>query len=203
MSRYSYRTRRFLPIALVVLVIVVAIIILVSIMRLALFPPKDESAQKAIDTTQQALLDTSAERGVRLVVRGPIVADENFRSYRITITPSERRIQSFTGYLDAQLEGKTLGNNVRAYEEFVHALQLAGMTKGTQLEGDQNDIRGICAAGRVSEFSLLKDGQSVETLWTSTCRGSTGSLQANVDQLTTLFVRQIPDASTIIRNASL
>lgn len=205
MPRYrSYNLRRIIPVALVVLIIIIAIVVLVSLMRAILFPPKsDTGVTPQADITQQALLDTSADRGVRLVVRGPIVADENFRSYRITITPSERRLQTFEGYLNEKIRDVKLPNNTRAYEEFVHALNLANMTKGNQLEGDANDVRGICATGRVSEFSLLKDGASVETLWTSTCRGSTGSLEASVTQLTSLFTSQIPNADQVIREVSL
>lgn len=204
MARYSnYRIRRLAPVALVVLIIVVAIIILVSLMRAVMFPATTETEPPVADVTQQALLNTSADRGVRLVVRGPIVADENFRSYRITVTPSERRLQTFTGYLNDQIKEVKLSNNTRAYEEFVHALNLANMTKGTQFEGDANDTRGICATGRVSEFSLLNEGSSVEMLWTSTCRGSVGSLEANVDQLTNLFTDQIPDSRSVIREVSL
>jgi len=203
MARHSYRYRRFVPVALVVVIIIVAVIILASLLRVLLFPAKPNADQQKVDTTQQALLNTNADRSVRLVVRGPIVADENFRSYRITISPSARTIQTFRGYLETQIEQKSLSNNVRAYEEFVHALNLANMAKGTQFEGDRNDVRGICATGRVSEFSLLQNDNPVEMLWTSTCNGSPGSLRANADQLRALFVGQIPDAATIIRNASL
>lgn len=203
MARHSYRYRRFLPVALVVVIIIIAVIILASLLRVLLFPAKSDTDQQKVDTTQQALLNTNADRAVRLVVRGPIVADENFRSYRITVSPNARTIQTFQGYLETQLEQKTLTNNVRAYEEFVHALNIADMTKGTQFEGDKNDVRGICASGRVSEFSLLQNNAPVEMLWTSTCGGSPGSLRASADQLRTLFVGQIPDAATIIRNASL
>lgn len=204
MARYSnYRYRRFIPVILVIIVIIISIIILVSVMRAVLFPAQSDAPAPEVDITHQALLDTAADRGVRMVVRGPIVADENFRSYRVTITPSERRLQTFTGYLNKQIKEVKLGNNVKSYEEFVHALDLANMTKGTQFEGDQNDTRGICATGRVSEFSLLKEDTSVEMLWTSTCSGSRGSLEASVDQLTNLFLRQIPDSSAVIREVSL
>lgn len=204
MARYtSYKIRRLAPVAIVVLIIIVAIVVLVSLMRAILFPPKADVESPVVDITQQALLDTSSDRGVRLVVRGPIVADENFHSYRITVTPSERRLQTFTGYLNEQVKEIKLGNNTRAYEEFVHALNLANMTEGTQFEGDANDTRGICATGRVSEFSLLHEGASVEMLWTSTCRGSVGSLEASVTQLTNLFINQIPNANSVIREVSL
>lgn len=191
-----------MPIVFVVLVIVVSIVILVSIARALFFSGASTDTAVETDTTQQALVSTSLNRAVEMTVRGPIVAEEEFRSYRITISPNERTIRSYSGYTKSVIESRTLGNNVAAYGEFVHALELAKMTKGTQLE-DEYDVSGVCASGRVYEFRLLKDGESVETLWTSTCRGSSGTLEASADQLSTLFIRQIPNASDVIRDLSL
>lgn len=201
MARYkSYKYRRVLPVVITVAIIIIAIVILVTLMRAILFPPQQGDTEKKVDITQSALLDTSADRMVRMVVRGPIVADENFRSYRITVSPQERKVETFRGYLSELVEQKSLGNNVKAYEEFVHALNRAEMTRGVQFEGDKNDVRGICASGRVTEFSLIKGSEVVEMLWTSSCGGSPGSLRASSEQLHTLFTRQVPDSNAIIRN---
>ena len=77
------------------------------------------------------------------------------------------------------------------------------MVKGIELEGDRNDIRGVCATGRVSEFSVLDESVFVKKLWTSTCKGSVGSLKASSTQLTQLFVSQIPDADKLIKKIKL
>ena len=77
------------------------------------------------------------------------------------------------------------------------------MTAGKQPTDDKNDVRGICAVGSLSEFTILSNDSAVETLWTSTCSGSQGTLRANVTQLSNLFTAQIPDASKLIRNVSL
>ncbi|NCO10828.1 hypothetical protein GW930_02905 [Candidatus Saccharibacteria bacterium] len=191
-----------MPIILVILVIVVSIVILVSIARALFFSGGATDTVAEADTTQQALVSTSLNRSVEMSVRGPIVAEEEFRSYRITVSPNERTIRSYKGYTKTVIESRTLGNNIAAYDEFVNALDLANMTKGTQSDGDYN-VQGICATGKVYEFRLLKDGEPIETLWTSTCRGSSGTLEASADQLSTLFIRQIPDAKDVIRNLSL
>ncbi len=198
----SRRLPRIVPIILVIVIIIAVVVALVSLARLLFFSGASSTPPQA-DTSQQELLDTSASHGVILVVRGPIVADENFRSYSITISPSSRSIQTYTGYLDAVVEQKTLPNNNAAYQEFVYALDRANLMRGTPFEGERNDIRGICATGKVSSFSLLNNGSAVKTLWTSTCNGSPGSLKASPEQLTQLFVNQIPDANQIIRRVSL
>ncbi len=198
----NYRTTRILPTILVVIVVIIAIVALISLAR-ALFFSGSTSSSETVDVSQQALLSTAAGSSVSMSVRGHIVADENFHSYRIIISPNSRQIQTFNGYLDTIVAQKDLGNNTAAYEEFVHALDKANFTAGNQPEGEANDVRGICATGRLYEFSILQNGQTVETLWTSTCGGSKGTLKANTDQLSQLFVSQIPDASPLIRAVSL
>lgn len=198
----SYKQNRTLPTILTIVVIIIAIVGLVSVARF-LFFPGNSSSPTIMDTSEQDLLSSSLDRSVSMTVRGPIVADENFRSYKVTVSPSSREIKTYTGYLGTVLDQKALSNNVAAYEEFVHALNKANFVAGQPLSGEKNDVRGICATGRVFEYSLQKDNEATETLWTSTCSGSKGSLKANSDQLNQLFRAQIPDSSPLIRAISL
>lgn len=197
----TYKKSRTLPTILTVIIIIVAIAGIVALARVLFF--SGSSTPQAVDTSKDQLLSSTDGSSVRMTVRGPIVADENFRSYQITVSPSSREIKTYTGYLGAILDQRTLPNNVAAYEEFVHALDKANLVQGQPLTGDANDVRGICATGRVTEFSLLRDGQVSETLWTSTCGGSKGSLRANVDQLTQLFRAQLPESRALLNNVSL
>lgn len=190
-----------MPTVLTVIVIIIAIVGLVALARFLFFP--GSSNPQLVDTSEQQLLSSVDGSAVSMTVRGPIVADENFRSYQITISPSSRTIKTYTGYLGAVLDQRTLTNNVAAYEEFVHALNKANMVAGQPFEGERNDVRGICATGRVYEYNLLRNNQPVETLWTSTCGGSKGSLRANADQLTQLFRAQIPESRALISEVSL
>ncbi len=203
----SYKTSRMIPTILTVIVIIGAVIGLVALARVLFFSNSGTSTPSASQdqaaTNRAALLDTTDGSSVSMAVRGPIVADENFRSYRITISPTARHIQTFQGYLDTVIQEETLPNNTAAYDEFVHALNLANFTAGKQLSEAQNDIRGICAGGRVYEFKVLKAGDATQTLWTSTCSGSQGSLKANATQLTQLFTSQMPNAPALIRPLSI
>tara|TARA_Y100001970_G_scaffold90187_1_gene113675 strand:- start:124 stop:726 length:603 start_codon:yes stop_codon:yes gene_type:complete len=197
-----YRTNRILPVILTIVIIVIAIAGLVAFARILFFSDSSDTATQ-VDTSQQQLLDTSAGNAVSMTVRGAIVAQENFRSYQIVISPTERTIKTFSGYLGTVIEQQTLTNNVAAYDQFVHALDKANMVKGAPFTGEQNDVLGICATGKLYEFSTLKNGDTVEMLWTSTCSGSPGSLQANSTQLSKLFLAQIPDGSRMISGLSL
>lgn len=201
----SYRKNsRIVPTILTVVIIIVAIVGLVSLARLIFFSGSSQpAAETQVDTSREALLSTAAGSGVSMTVRGPIVAEENFRSYSITVTPNSRSLKTHTGYLGKVLKQDNLGNNVAAYGEFVHALDKANMSAGKQLSDEKNDVRGICATGRVYEFKVLKDGEVVQTLWTSTCSGSKGSLKANEAQLSQLFQSQIPNARDLLRGLSV
>lgn len=204
MSRY--RKNKILPAILAIVVIIVAVAGLIGLGRLLFVGSgSGNTAQSAEDVNEprDALLDTSVGSSVTMNVRGPIVADENFRSFQITVTPSSRDVKTFTGYLDGVIDQESLPNNVAAYTEFVYALDKAKLTAGTQFEGDKNDIRGICAVGRVTQFIISRGGEPVQTLWTSTCGGSKGSLKANVEQLSQLFTRQIPNAPNYISKLSI
>lgn len=198
----KYRNSRLLPTILVVVIVIIAIIALISGARAILFSDSP-SAQKVTDTTVDSLLSTAASNSVSMSVRGPIVADENFTSYKIVITPSSRQITTYKGYLSEVIDQINLSNNTAAYDQFVNALNLAKMTAGKQPEDGEGDVRGICATGTLTEYSILSNDSPVETLWTSTCSGSQGTLRANSEQLSTLFVAQIPNSDTLINSVSL
>jgi hypothetical protein len=189
MARYN--SSRALPIALVLIIVAVAIAALVSLTR------------AKTTTSQDALVSTAADRSVRMTVRGPIVADEDHKSYQITVTPSSRVLTLYSGYLNSQTNQVALGNNIPAYREFVYALNRANLVKGTELSGDANDTRGICATGRLYQFEVLKADTAVTTLWTSTCKGSSGSLDASATQLISLFTNQISNAQLLVSRIGL
>lgn len=191
----SYRTTRFLQISFAILVVVLVIGAIAYIGRLLFFPTANETPP---DAGQTALISTSADRSVRMTIRGPIVADEDFRSYQNQITPNTRVLTLSKGYLNQQFDNITLGNTIPSYEQFVYALNRAGMMSGSQLTGDDNDVRGICATGRLYEFEVLKAEKTVKMLWTTTCSSASGSETADASTLRQLFTDQIPDATTKI-----
>ena len=197
----KYRNSRTLPAILVVVIVIIAIVALISGARAIFF--SGSSTQKVTDTTVDSLLSTAASSSVSMSVRGPIVADEDFNSYKITISPSNRDITTYAGYMNTVVEQQSLGNNTAAYDQFVNALNLAKMTAGNQPADGEGDVLGICATGTLTEYSIISNGLPVETLWTSTCTGSQGTLRANSTQLSKLFVSQIPDASMLIRGVKL
>ena len=194
---------RFVPILLVIVITIVAVAAVIAIGR-ALFGKNDSGqTDQNVNTSQVALLSTEEGRAVRLTVRGPIVANENFRSYSVIISPSSRDMTTYEGYLDKEINQKKLDNNMKAYTELVYALDKRKMMNGTQLNEQQNDLRGICASGKVYKFETLKDNSVVKSLWTSDCSGSKGSAQANVNEILDMFLKQIPDGKKMAAGIGL
>ncbi len=198
---------RFIPILLVIIITIVAVAAVIAIGR-ALFgngSTNDNRNQPNpnIEDAKTALLSTDVDRSVRLTVRGPIVANENFRSYSITITPDSREMITYEGYLDNQIDRKRLDNNTKAYTELVYALDKRKMMDGKDLTDEQNDLRGICASGKIYKFETIKNNSVVKSLWTSDCSGSKGSAQANVNEILDMFLKQIPDGKKMASGIGL
>lgn len=152
-----------------------------------------EEQQARIETTRDQLLTLDSERSIQITVRGPIVGDEKFRTERIAIAPSQRVYTIYNSYLEDIKLQKSYDNNMEAYEEFVYALDKAAFTKPGKADVEEaDDIRGICATGRVYEFEILGATGSLNRTWTSTCKGSPGTFGADLDQIVSLFKAQIP-----------
>lgn len=197
--------QRIIPVIVVLIVIGIAIWALIALGR-AMFSGEGDTGGNGVvpaPSGKTALLDTTADRSVRMVARGPIVAEENFHSYSMTITPDSRNMTTYVGYVGQTVNSEQLGNNVQAYTQFVNALSRANLMEGTPLTGEANNINGICATGYVYEFEVMQGTDSVQKLWTSTCKGSQGSLKANLTQVMSLFRAQIPNYSKLVDQIDL
>lgn len=180
--------QRLIPIALVLIVIIIAIAALVSLGR-GIFGGGEQ--QPVVDTGEQALLNTSLDRSVRMTVRGPIVGDDQFHTYTTTISPTTRTMTTYEGYLSRQVETRQLANNSKGYEQFVYALDRAQLLNTVTLEGEEADMRGICATGRVFQFDIMQASNVIKKIWTTTCQKSRGTLKANRQPIINLFNAQI------------
>ncbi|MDN5819120.1 MAG: hypothetical protein L0H36_01420 [bacterium] len=192
---------RTIPVVLIIIVMIIAIGALITAGR-NLFSDTGESTEQ-VDVGRDALLDTDPSHSVEMTVRGPIVGDEEHHSYQVTVSPSGRNLTTFKGYLESTIKDHQLSNNTKAYEQFVYALDKANFMKGDELTGEDNDTRGICADGRIYSYSVIDSGEAVKTLWTSTCSGSRGSLKASSQQLTDLFLDQIPDNKKLLSDLKI
>lgn len=191
--------QRLIPIVLVLVVVGLVIFALISIGRTFFgggHSSPSPSATPKVNVGKQALTGTDSSDSVRMSVRGPLVADENYHTYTVTISPSLRDMTTYQGYANKTVEDDQLANSEAAYEQFVYALNRAKLMDGTPFSGDADDTRGICATGTLYQFDVLQGGTSIQDLWTTSCSGSPGSLKANLTQVSDLFEVQIPDFAT-------
>lgn len=198
---YRNSSSRIVPIIIVIIVIVALIAGLVAVGRYLFGGTPNQTAKLAAQQEARSeLLTINADRSVKMTVRGPIVANENFTTTQISVSPNTRTYTLYNGYLDSVKATKSYDNNTQAYEEFVYALDKAALTTpGKYTQEEVKDLRGICATGKVYEFDIMDGSQVKEKYWTSTCKGSPGSFGANVSQVSSLFVAQLPtekDAAT-------
>jgi hypothetical protein len=199
---YRGNSSRIFPVIVILIIVAIAIAALVSAGQ-AIFGGGGSTDTTQQDSGQQALLKTSVGNSVRMTVRGPIVAEENFRSYRIAVDSSGRNLSTYSGYAEQVIDSKQLSNTVKAYEEFVYALDKANLMTGAALTGEADDTRGICASGSIYEFEVVQGGMVTKRLWTSTCKGSPGSFKGSVEQVEKLFKAQIPDHKTLLKPIDL
>lgn len=190
---YRGKNPRILPIIIIIVVVALIIAAIFSIGRMILSNSTNSNQPADQSSLISDVLNTEDGRGVTLTVRGPIVADEEFKSYQINITPTSRTYTVYRGYLDNVISRKTYENNRSAYEQFVYALDKADIAK-TRKSNDDGDLRGVCATGGLAyKFETILNNEVKDTLWTSTCEGSRGTMAASVDRVHALFANQIPD----------
>ncbi|MFZ2276110.1 MAG: hypothetical protein WAV68_04050 [Candidatus Nanogingivalis sp.] len=196
---------RLAPILLIVAIAILSIILIVNLGRMMFgfgdsSNKSSETSQQEQDTSTKELLTVETGRSVKMTVRGPIVANEDARSYIVEVSPSGRLLKVLKGYNGEVINQKDYANTSVSYDEFVHALNKANMMKGEAFTGEADDLRGVCASGYIYDFAILKNGEVVKHLWTSTCGGSKGSLLANTKQLQDLFASQIPEFKKVVND---
>ena len=198
---YKGNRSRFFPIVVVIVIIAIVVFGLVSLVR---FLFNGNNAAQTTDKTNglsSKLLNTGDEQSVSMTVRGPIVADENFRSFEIVISPSSRTITAWKGY-DKQdvLSTKQYSNDTASYTQFVNALGYAGYTKSNKVSS--NDTKGLCANGKVYNFEIMSGSNVTDDRWTTNC-GVKGSFNGDGPSVRQLFLDQIPDANSVTSKINL
>lgn len=193
---------RLLPIILAIIVIAVAVFAVVAVGR-ALLNRNQEEVDPIDSSASRSLLTTDADRAVRMTVRGPITADEEFHSYQIEISPIGRRMATYSGYQERVIEDERYSSSTTAYVEFVHALSRAEFTREASLSDEQDDTRGACADGRLYTFEIMQAQSVDKSLWTTSCRDLPGSFAGDAPEARRLFLGQIPDSNALLRDIRL
>lgn len=195
MERFEGMSNKALVIAALIFIIVVGGLVY-------LFSGGSEGSAPKQEEKKVTVTDKGALRSVRLVVGGRIVADEDYRGYVVEVTPMKRTLNVAKGYAQETLAFNEYGNNAKAYEEFVYALQAAGFDKERKVKDEDADIRGVCPNGKRYEFEIYENDRLLRRTWSTSCRG-TGTFGGKVDSILKLFKAQIPEDNKEISRIDL
>ncbi len=192
---YKSNSLRIFPLILSVVIGVALIAGLITISGYLFAGDDGKKSDSELISPRDELVKLNTSRSVQVTIRGPIVANEEFETIRIKISPNYRKYNKYSGYLEDKQFAKSYKNNMKAYEQFVYALDKARMTRPGKNKPteEMQDIRGICATGKVYDYEILDGQQVVYRAWTSTCKGSQGTFGASVKQVNNLFISQIPE----------
>lgn len=128
---------------------------------------------------------------------GSLVADEQRRTLRITVTENERTIEILKGYNEMVETRKTYPNNQDSYNVFMRSLDVAGFTR--EKKSKISDPVGACPSGYRFEYKLKQLNEDVSSLWNNSCQTMEGTLANSGAAIRTIFEKQIPDFKDVLR----
>lgn len=152
---------------------------------------------------RQVELTDYADTGATLVYHksGPVIAEEEHRSVRITVTRNVRTVELISGYDGTVISSKTFSNTPAAFESFVYALSRAGFT--AEQDAEYESVTGVCPNGNRSEYILRENNQEISRLWSTSCSNSDGSFAGDRSLVENLFEDQIIDYRDVVRGTGL
>lgn len=165
--------------------------------------PSSQNGQKPGGKPAVKLTEFATDTGssVIWVQQGPVEGQDQRRSVRITISPSERRFEILSGYEESVERTQTFSNNNQAYEAFIQALNNAGFAR--ERDVPLKDERGVCPLGNRFIYELKDDGDRKLRTWSASCNNAAGPFAGNSLLTRQLFQRQIPDYNKQVRGVNL
>jgi hypothetical protein len=136
---------------------------------------------------------TNAE--VQMIIDGPINAVQNHQEVQVTVDQYNTVYEQLQGYDGDVVNQQTFPNTQSGYAVFLHALTVAGFTKGNS-NPDMSDERGYCPLGDRYIFELVQNGSDIDRFWATSC-GSPKTYDGNVNLTLELFEAQVPGYQTL------
>lgn len=139
----------------------------------------------------------------QLIVDGPVVADQDHREAKITVSQNQITFTLYNGYPQTTVaRSQTYSNNATAYAVFLQSLQHAGFTLHDI--SVPYDERGYCPTGERYILSFANAGTDLRRSWTTTCsNGAPSSFKGDLSTVLFLFRNQVPDYSLLLDGSNL
>lgn len=161
-------------------------------------PSQPQNAPKVITLSDYDNQNAS----LSMTVQGRVVGEDQRRAVRINVTPTERRIEILNGYEQTVSKSETYVNSQEGYVTFLRALSRAGFVKSRKTV--IADFRGVCPLGNRFIYDLTTgNGDTVSSLWGTSCASTEGSMAGNGPLIRQLFQAQIPDYTQQIAGVRL
>lgn len=177
-----------------VVVALIAIILIVSRSPSSNNPSTKPTAVKLTDYVNQ-------NSTVVYTTKGKLIGDDQRKAIRISVTPTERRIEILNGYDETVERAQTYANTKSAYDNFMRALQNAGYTRARP--SAYPDERGVCPLGSTYTYKLQTPGADKINTWSDSCRAAEGTFAGSAILVRQLFQLQITDYNTQVRDVRL
>lgn len=174
-------------------------LVVVFVLIFSKSPDTNQTTDPAVQP--RALVDYAATNSsVSFATIGKLVGTESHRTIRVTVTPTERRLEVMSDFDMTVLSSQVFANTQAGYENFLAGLSGQGFlsSKKTTIA----DPRGHCPTGQRYVYTLLEDTEVVSDLWGSSCDKS-GSFAGRSTTIRELFTRQIPDYNELVNDVRL
>jgi hypothetical protein len=164
---------------------------------------------KSFDNNDKAVaqveLNELKKQGVKLrfTIKGPVVADENYRELVFEIGQGSRSLKLYKGYNQTLVKEQALSNNYNSYEVFAGALHGVGfITERTNVS--KTKYENECPFGNKYFAELIdQKNRPTKTLWRVSCDSRIGTMGASPTSILDLYKKQFPEYKTFSSDISI
>lgn len=185
--------------------IAVIIIALLAVIGVVILVNRNNSPSNTTPTSKTVTLsdsDTSPSAIVSWTQQGRIVGNNQFNSVRITITPTNRRLEILNTYQNQVVRSSDYDNNQEAYNTFTRSLDLYKF--GHSRTVSDPNVQGVCPFGNRFLYNFSANSQQLVNTWSDTCKVTDGTYGGgNAVSTAQLFRNQIPNYNQQITGVTL
>jgi hypothetical protein len=180
------------------LLFIVLIVFTISIGRSFTSSTKNTTATKAVfKLSDEATSNTT----IIIYAYGPVTANENFKTIKLSISNTARVGEVYKGYENALIAQKSYGNNSVAMSTLLGALDTIGT--GKERTPEKNTDEQSCPNG-IRYVIEMRNGSDVKLRrWATSCEGVKGNFGANYPAVYNLLQKQFPEYSALSEASGL
>lgn len=136
----------------------------------------------------------------RLIIDGPINANQNHTAVRITVGREDVTYEQIQGYEGTVVNKQVFANNQSAYSNFLYAIGRAGFNLGDPSPKLANE-KGYCSPGQRYVFELADGNHDIQRYWQTNCgSGMPKTYKGNLTLTLGLFQAQVPGYNSLTQD---